>query len=147
MTYVERFIDFQCYFSPLSHQDQEPVFLFVQDLQNVDDMFDIAWFWAKDPKGLEHLSQADALSLGLRDPCLSKVGVKGHLGILREPRLSMYDDWDSYDEYCWNGMVELRILHEALGFAADSPDIPRFLDLPTASVEWDGMFKHTLFDF
>jgi hypothetical protein len=25
------------------------------------------------------------------------------------------------------------------GFAADSPDIPHLLDLPVASIEWDGM--------
>ena len=62
----------------LSHQDQEPVFLFVQDLQNVDDVFNIAWFWAKDPKGLEPLSQLDMLSLGLREPCLSKISVNGY---------------------------------------------------------------------
>ena len=62
----------------LSHQDQEPVFLFVQDLQNVDDVFNIAWFWAKDPKGLEPLSQLDMLSLGLREPCLSKISANGY---------------------------------------------------------------------
>ena len=44
--------------------------------------------------------------------------------------------WQGYD---WEEMEELRVFHEALGFAADSPDIACFLDLPVASVEWDGM--------
>ncbi|KAF8712421.1 hypothetical protein AX14_013107 [Amanita brunnescens Koide BX004] len=50
----------------------------------------------------------------------------------------MYDN-RVHDQECWEEMVlDLRVFHEALGFAADSTDIPRFLDLPTASVEWDG---------
>ena len=142
VTRVRRFIDFQCCFSPLSHQDRESVFLFVQDLQSADDLFDIAWFWAKDPKGLEHLSQVDMLSLGLREPCLSKIGIQGRCETLQEPRLPKDVEWQGYN---WEEMEELRVFHEALGFAADSPDIARFLDLPIASVEWDGMFKH-MFD-
>ena len=51
-------------------------------------MFDITWFWAKDPKGLERLSKADILSLGLREPSLSKIYVQGRPQRLHEPRLS-----------------------------------------------------------
>lgn len=44
-------------------------------------------------------------------------------------------------------LEELRIFHEVLGFAADSPDIPRILGSPIASVEWDGtpIFSMILF--
>jgi hypothetical protein len=108
-------------------------------------MFDIAWFWAKDPKGLEHLSQVDMLSLGLREPRLSKIGVAGRHEVLREPRLSKYVQRQDFYHSRWVEMEELRIFHEALGFAANSPDIARFLDLPIASFEWDGMLKH-IFD-
>lgn len=135
---MKRYINFQCCCFPLSQDGscQEPVFFFVQDLQDVDSVFDIAWFWARDPKGLEHLSEADILSLGLREPCLSKIYVEGRLEMLCEPRLSKYVEWQDLE------MEELRIFHEALGFAAGSSDIPHVLELPIASVEWDGMFKH-----
>ena len=129
VTRVRRFVDLQCCFSPLSHHEQSegPAFLFVQDPQNVDDIFDITWFWAKDPKGLEHLSHVDMLSFGLREPCLSKIYVDGENETLREPRLSPIM------------MKRVQFVREALGLAADL-DIARFLDLPIASLEWDGTF-------
>jgi hypothetical protein len=68
-TCVGRSIDlklFLCY----QTKTRNPSFRFVQDPQNVDDVFDIARFGAKDPKGLEPLSHADVLSLGLCEPCL-----------------------------------------------------------------------------
>ena len=108
-------------FSPLPpFQDLEHVFLFIQDYQDVDDMRDLAWFWAKDPKGLERLNQADTIALGLDEPCHPKI----YFGLwnLRP------SDWK-----------DVRIFKETLGFAADSPDIPHLLDLPVASIEWDGM--------
>jgi hypothetical protein len=83
-------------------------------------MFEIAWFWTKDPKGLERLNQADMLALGLHEPCPSK----------------MRPDWCILEP---SSLEDLRIVHEVFGFAADSPDIVRLLDLPIASVEWDGM--------
>ena len=141
MTSVRRFIDFQRCFSSLSHQDEDPVFLFVQDHQNVDDVFDITWFWARDPKGLKHLSRTDILSLGLREPSLSKVYFDGRFERFREPRLSKHGERGDFDEAGREEMEELRIFHETLGIAADSPDDSRFLDLPIASVEWDGMFE------
>jgi len=82
-------------------------------------MFEIAWFWTKDPKGLERLNQADMLALGLHEPCPSK----------------MRPDWCILEP---SSLEDLRIVHEVFGFAADSPDIVRLLDLPIASVEWDG---------
>ena len=143
MTRVRRLIDIQSCFSPLSHRDEEPVFLFVQDLQSVDDVFNIAWFWARDPKGLDHLSQVDMLASGLREPRLSKVFVDGHYDTLREPQLSKYVERQDYYNWHarWLEMEEVRIFHEALGLAADSLDTVRFLNLPVASFEWDGMFK------
>lgn len=113
-------ISFQSYFSPsLPFQVPEAVFLFVQDLQEVDDAFEIPWFWAKDPKGLERLGPADMHVLGLSELRQSKI-------FLETRRLDT------------TGREELRFFHEIFGFAADSIDIPRFLDLPVASIEWDG---------
>ena len=111
---VSRTILFPSFFSQSSpFQDVGPVFLFVQNLQDVDGL-ELAWFWAKDPEGLGRFSQVDMLTLGL--------------------------DGDS--EVClglWNWTPSARIFHEVFGFPADSPDIPLFLDLPLISVEWDGM--------
>jgi hypothetical protein len=76
---VSHCLTIQSYFSPpSSFQDLGPVFLFIQDYQDVVDMSDLAWFWAKDPKGLERLNQADMLALGLDEPCPSKI----HFGLL-----------------------------------------------------------------
>jgi hypothetical protein len=118
---VSRHLTFQTFFSPSSlFQDIRRVFLFVQDHQDVDDIFDLAWFWAKDPQGLERLSQTEVLALGLYEPRPSKIC----LGL-----------WNLTPS-AWK---DLRIFHEIFGFAVDSPDIPISLDLPVASVEWDGM--------
>lgn len=144
MTHVRRIIDVPCNFSPLSPQEQpeEPLFLFVQDLQIVDDVFEIKSFWAKDLKGLERLSQADILSLGLREPYLSKICIRGHPETLHASQLSkdverQGNNWHPK----WVEMEELRDFHEALGFASGSLDtsIACFLDLPIACVKWDGM--------
>jgi len=97
----------------------DAVFLFVQDLQEVDDAFEIPWFWTKDQKGLERLSPADMLVLGLRELHQLKI-------LLRTCQLNS-TRWE-----------ELRFFHEISGFTADSIDIPRFLGLPVASVEWNG---------
>jgi hypothetical protein len=111
----------QSCFSPLSpFQDLGSVFLFIKDYQDVDDMSDLAWFWAKDPKGLDRLNQADTIALGLDEPCPPKI----YFGLWN---LRPYD---------WK---DVRIFKETFGFAADSPDIPHLLDLPVASIEWDGM--------
>jgi len=68
VTRVECYIYFQNCFDLLSPiQPPENVFLFVQDLQDIDDAFEIAWFFATDSKGLERLSQADMLALGLQE--------------------------------------------------------------------------------
>ena len=57
---VSHTIMFQSSFSPSPQfKDIGPVFLFVQNLQDVDDGFGLAWFWAKDQKGLEYLTQTD----------------------------------------------------------------------------------------
>ena len=116
---------FQRCFSPSSEsspfKDLEQVYLFVQDLQDVDDVFELAWFWAKDPGGLECLNQADMLALGLDEAHPSKICFS--LSYLT-PSI----------------MKDLHVFHEIFGFAADSPDVPLFLDLPVASVEWDGMY-------
>jgi len=113
-------IFFQSCFSPTSPiPAPQAVFLFVKDLQDVDDAFGISWFWAKDRKGLNRLSPADRLALGLDELRQSK--------IYMESRELPPGKWE-----------ELRLFHEILGFAADSSDIPRFLGLPVASVEWDG---------
>lgn len=113
-------IIFQSCFSPTPpFPAPQAVFLFVKDLQDVDDAFEISWFWAKDRKGLKRLSPADMCVLGLSEPLQSKIHVKA---------------WKLWPRM-WE---ELCIFHEMFGFAADSPDIPRFLDLPVASAEWDG---------
>ena len=120
MKCVERNIVFQsCFSTPSSFHAANAVYLFVQDLQDVDDVLEIPWFWAKDSKGLQRLSPADMLVLGLGEPRQSKI----FLGS-RNAALGSWQD--------------PRIFHEMFGFAPDSPDIPRFLDLPFASVEWDG---------
>ena len=114
----EAFHRFPAYLSPLSHQDQESAFLFVQDL------FDIARCRAKDPKGLQHLSQVDMLSLGLREPCRSKIQyVEGRVETLRETHLSKFGELPGADYGEWMEMEELCIFHEAFGFTAYSPDI------------------------
>ena len=119
-----RDISFQPYFSLSSHlQEQGPVFLFVRDLQELDDLFEIKWFWAKDPKGLECLNQAEMLLLGLDEPHQSDQ-VCLYLRRVSSPTL-------------WK---ELQTFHEFFGFPADSPDIPHFLNLPVASLQWDGMY-------
>lgn len=120
MTGVHCEISLQSRFCPSSPlQDLGPVFLFVRDLENIDDVFEIASFWAKDSQGLEPLSSADIITIGLGEALPYKMS---------------FDLW-----YLEPSMLEeLRIFHEVLGFAADSPDIPRILGLPTASVEWDG---------
>ena len=101
----------------LSSQAPEAVYLFVQDLQDVDDLFEIPWFWAKDSKGLERLSPADMLTFGLDEPRRSKIFFSARNTALdKDP----------------------RIFHEFFGFAPDSPEICHFLDLPVASLEWDG---------
>ncbi len=82
-------------------------------------MFEIPWFWAKDSKGLERLSQADMLALGLQE--------------LRS-KICISDTWE-VEAPIWD---QLRVLHEIFGFAADSVDIPHFLGFPVASLEWDG---------
>ncbi|KAF8336001.1 hypothetical protein F5887DRAFT_602532 [Amanita rubescens] len=113
-------IFFQSCFSPTSpFPAPQAVFLYVKDLQDVDDAFEISWFWAMDRKGLKRLSPADMCVLGLGELHQSKIYV---------------DTWELRPQM-WE---ELRVFHEIFGFAADSPDIPRFLDLPVASVEWDG---------
>jgi hypothetical protein len=115
-------ISFQSYFSPPPKlQESEAVFLFIQDLRVLDDAFEIAWFWTKDPKGLSRLSQADMFLLGLDEPHHSKVYVHGF-----QPKPTIWK--------------ELGVFHELFGFPAysDSPDIPHFLNLPFASVQWDG---------
>ena len=120
MTGVSCSIFFQSCFTPsLPSQTPGPdvIYLFVQDLQDIDDVFEIPWFWSKDPNGLERLSQADMLVLGLSE--------------LRQPKICL----DTWDGDVWE---EMRVFHEIFGFAADSPDIPHFLNLPIASVEWDG---------
>jgi len=110
-------IFFQSCFSPTSpFPAPQAVFLFVKDLQDVDDAFRVPWFWAKDRKGLNRLSPADKIALGLDELRQSK--------IYMESREQPPGKWE-----------ELRFFHEIF---ADSPDIPRFLDLPVASVEWDG---------
>ena len=110
---VSHTIIFQSSFSPPSpFQDAGHVFLFVQNLQGVDDGLELAWFWAKDPKGLERLDQADMLALGLDGPSLSKIC----LGL-------------------WNWTPSARIFNEMFGCPADSPDIPPFLNLPLIFVE------------
>ncbi len=68
---------------------------------------------------MNRLSPADRLALGLDELRQSK--------IYMESRELPPGKWE-----------ELRLFHEILGFAADSSDIPRFLGLPVASVEWDG---------
>lgn len=129
MTGVQCDISFQIRFLPLSPlQSLGPVFLFIQDLQDVDQAFgDITWFWAKDLGGLERISQADMLALGLDEPRHSTVS---------------FDSWYLPP----STLEELGVFHEVLGFAADSPDIPRLLDLPVASVEWDGMYHFSHYD-
>ncbi|KAF8332163.1 hypothetical protein F5887DRAFT_1080997 [Amanita rubescens] len=113
-------ICFQSCFSPKSpFPAPQAVFLFVKNLQDVDDAFEISWFWAEDRKGLKHLSPADMSVLGLGELHQSKI----HVGAWHLPA----EIWE-----------DLRVFHQIFGFAADSPDIPRFLDLPVASVEWDG---------
>lgn len=107
-------------FQPWPLRNLGPVFLFIRDLHDVDEAFEIAWFWAKDLGGLERFSQADMLALGLDEP---------------RPSTLSFDSWYLPP----STLEELRVFHEVLGFAADSPDIPRLLDLPVASVEWDGM--------
>lgn len=87
-------------------------------------MFEIAWFWTKDPNGLER--QADMLTSGLYEPCPSKI-------------------WFDLHYLMPSDLEDLRIFHEVFGFAADSLDIVRLLDLPVASVEWDGM--HLFFTY
>jgi hypothetical protein len=57
-------------------QAPQTVFLFVKDLQNVDDAFEISWFWAEDRKGLKRLSPADMCVLGLGKVHQSKIYVK-----------------------------------------------------------------------
>ena len=130
MTGVQCDISFQTHLwasSPL--QNIGPVFLFIRDLWDVDEALNIAWFWAKDLGGLERFSQADMLALGLDEP---------------RPSTISFDSWYLPPF----ALEELRVFHEVLGFAADSPDIPRLLDLPVASVEWDGMhhFLFTIYD-
>jgi hypothetical protein len=116
-------ISFQSCFSPTSpFQAAQAVFLFVKDLQDVDDAFEISWFWAEDRKGLKRLSPADMGVLGLGEVHQSKIYFRA-----RKLRPRIWED--------------LRVFHEIFGFAADSPDIPRFLDLPVASVEWDGAHR------
>ena len=106
-------IMFQSSLSPsLPFQDVGPVFLFVQNLQDVDDGSELAWFWAKDPKGLECLTQTGMLALGLDGPSAWEI----RLGL-------------------WNRTPSARIFHEIFGFPADSPDIPPFLNLPLIFVE------------
>ncbi|KAF8340905.1 hypothetical protein F5887DRAFT_919343 [Amanita rubescens] len=127
VTSMHRTVFFQGYFSPtLPLQAPEVVFLFVQDPQDVDDVFEIAWFWTKDPKGSERLSEAEMRAFGLRKVRSSKIYFDA-----QAPRRSRL--WE-----------ELRIYHETFGFGTDSPAIPRLLDLPVASVEWDGNEKGPL---
>ena len=117
-----------CFYPSSPPQDLGPVFFFVRDLENIDDVFEMASFWARDPQGLEPLSPADIITMGL-DGAL--------------PYKMSFDLW-----YLSPLMLEeLRIFHEVLGFAADSPDIPRILGSPIASVEWDGtpIFSMILF--
>jgi hypothetical protein len=116
-------IFFQSYFSAsLSFQAPEAVYLFVQDLQDVDDVFEIPWFWAKDSKGLQRLSPADMLVYGLGEPRQSRIFLRA--------RNAALDTWE-----------DPRIFHEIFGFAPDPLDISHFLDLPVASVEWDGAHR------
>ncbi|KAF8329632.1 hypothetical protein F5887DRAFT_1287651 [Amanita rubescens] len=111
---------FQSRFSPISpFPAPHAVFIFVKDLQDVDDAFEISWFWAKDRTGLNRLSPDDMRALGLRKPRQSRIYV---------------ETWELQPRI----LEDLRVFHEIFGFAADSPDIPRSLDLPVASVEWDG---------
>ncbi|KAF8329629.1 hypothetical protein F5887DRAFT_114683 [Amanita rubescens] len=121
VTCVNRKIFFQSCFSPKSpFPAPQAVFLFVKDLRDVDDIFKISWFWTKDRKGLNRLSPADMCVLGLGEPRQSKIYFRTW-----KPRPRTWED--------------LRIFHDIFGFAADSPGIPCFLDLPVvASVEWDG---------
>lgn len=119
VTSVECNIFFQTGFSSPRSLAPEAVYLFLQDLQDIDDVFEIAWFWAKDPDGLEHLSAADMLMLGLGEPLQSKTYITS-----RNAALDISED--------------PRIFHELFGFAPDSLNISHFLDLPDASVEWDG---------
>ena len=123
MTLVQCDIFFQSCFS--KSFAPEAVYLFIQDLQDVDDMFEIPWFWAKDSKGLEHLSPADMLAFGLGEPRRSRI----HFGA------------------CDPALEDRRIFHEVFGFAPDSPDISDFLDLPVASVEWDGAHRFSFYLF
>jgi hypothetical protein len=129
VTRVERNIFFQSYFSPsLSFQAPEAVYLFVQDLRDIDDVFEIHWFWAKDSEGLERLSPADMLVLGLGEPRQSKI----FLGVM-------------------NAVLDTRedphIFDEIFGFAPGSLDVSHFLDLPIASVEWDGAYRFSFYSF
>ena len=88
-------------------------------------MFEIAWFWTNDLNGLECLSQADMLTSELYEPC---------------PLI-----WFDLHYLVPSQLEDLRIFHEVFGFAADLLDIVRLLDLPVASVEWDGM--HLFFTY
>jgi len=68
-------IFFQSCFTPsLPFQTPDEIYLFVQDLQEIDNVFEVPWFWAKDPKGLERLSQTDKVALGLSELRQSKIG-------------------------------------------------------------------------
>ncbi|KAF8333691.1 hypothetical protein F5887DRAFT_1259629 [Amanita rubescens] len=114
VTLVECDISFS---TSLSSQAPDAVYLFIQDLQDVDDLFEIPWFWAKDSEGLDRLSPADMLVFGLGEPRRSKIFFRArNTAVDKDP----------------------RIFHEFFGFAPDSPEICHFLDLPVASLEWDG---------
>jgi len=118
---VERDIHFS---TSLSFEAPEAVYLFVQDLQDVDDLFEIPWFWAKDSEGLERLSPAEMLAFGLGEPRQSKIFFSSRDTALEK---------------------DPRVFHEFFGFAPDSPEIPRFLDLPVASLEWDGAHRFSFY--
>jgi hypothetical protein len=120
VTHVRRDIFFQsCFSTSSSFQAPKAVYLFVQDLRDVENVFEIPWFWAMDSEGLQRLSPADMLVLGLGEPRQSRLFLRAQKAVL-------------------DTREDPRIFHEIFGFAPNSPDISDFLDLPVASVEWDG---------
>ena len=96
----------------------ETVYLFIEHLRDIDEVFDIAYYWSKDPDGSEPMSRGDIAALGLREIQNSDVFFQQIV--------------------CDKTMFEsLRIFHEMFGIGT-SEDIPRFLDLPMATLEWHG---------
>lgn len=124
MTELHCEISFQSFFSPpsllLTPLPPRAVFLFVKDLRD-DDAFKLSCFWAKDRKGLKRFGPADMCVLGLDK-------------LPRSPDFINLHTWE-VPPRIWEDM---RVFHEIFGLGADPPDMPRFLDLPTASVERDG---------